>query len=96
MQNFVSKEGKKISSNIYWSLLPGLIGIVLCAALIGKAKQFDAVFLPWIFSTVVFSATSFCSYMALHIDVKAHSAVHNVPSHIFFTHGADNICFNLS
>ena len=86
MQNFVSKEGQKISTNIYWSGKPGLIGLTLCAALLGNAKQIDAVFLPWIFSTLVFSATSFRSYMALH----------NVPSHTFFMQRAGNICLNLS
>ena len=54
MPNFGSKEGPKISTNIYWSVKQGLIGLILCAAIIGNAIQFDAVFLPWIFSTLVF------------------------------------------
>ena len=67
LPNFVSKKGPKISTNIYWSIEAGLIGLLLCAVLIGNAKQFDAVFLPWIFSILLFFATSFRSYMALHI-----------------------------
>ena len=54
LPNFVSKKGPKISTNIYWSIEAGLIGLLLCAVLIGNAKQFDAVFLPWIFSILFF------------------------------------------
>ena len=86
LPNFVSKKGPKISTNLYWSIEAGLIGLLLCAVLIGNAKQFDAVFLPWIFSILLFFATPFRSYMALH----------NVPSHILFMQRTGNTSFNLS